>query len=130
SKIDQLARSSVGAYSCFLPQRQHHTYRKPSMDILALLQCLQPTVTKTTLRQCSRIVLAMLVMTGRVTLMGLSRWAGTGGSYRTIQRFFATALPWATWFWVFFRHHLSQAAEVSLLVGDAVVATKAGKHTY
>jgi DDE superfamily endonuclease len=100
------------------------------MDILALLQCLQPTVTKTALRQCSRIVLAMLVMTGRVTMLGLSRWAGTGGSYRTIQRFFATALPWATLFWVFFRHHLYQAAEVYLLVGDEVVATKAGKHTY
>jgi hypothetical protein len=54
------------------------------MDILALLQCLQPTVTKTTLRQCSRIVLAMLVMTGRGTMLGLSRWAGTGGSYRTV----------------------------------------------
>jgi len=100
------------------------------MDILALLQCLQPTVTKTTLRQCSRIVLAMLVMTGRVTMLGLSRWAGTGGSYRTIQRFFATALPWATLFWVFFRHHIYRAADVYLLVGDEVVATKAGKHTY
>jgi DDE superfamily endonuclease len=100
------------------------------MDILALLQCLQPAVTKTTLRQCSRIVLAMLVMTGRVTMLGLSRWAGTGGSYRTVQRFFATALPWATLFWVFFRHHIYRAAEVYLLVGDEVVATKAGKHTY
>jgi putative transposase len=100
------------------------------MDILALLQCLQPTVTKTTLRQCSRVVLAMLVMTGRVTMLGLSRWAGTGGSYRTIQRFFATALPWATLFWVFFRHHIYRGAEVYLLVGDEVVATKAGKHTY
>jgi hypothetical protein len=100
------------------------------MDILALLQCLQPTITKTALRQCSRIVLAMLVMTGRVTMLGLSRWAGTGGSYRTIQRFFATALPWATLFWVFFRHHIYRAAEVYLLVGDEVVATKAGKHTY
>src|SRR6266550_9643131 len=100
------------------------------MDILALLQCLQPTVTKTALRQCSRIVLAMLVMTGRVTMLGLSRWAGTGGSYRTIQRFFATALPWAALFWVFFRHHIYRAAEVYLLVGDEVVATKAGKHTY
>jgi putative transposase len=100
------------------------------MDILALLQCLQPTITKTTLRQCSRIVLAMLVMTGRVTMLGLSRWAGTGSSYRTVQRFFATALPWATLFWVFFRHHIYRAAEVYLLVGDEVVATKAGKHTY
>jgi hypothetical protein len=100
------------------------------MDIVALLQCLQPTGTKTTLRQRNRIVLAMLVMTGRVTMLGRSRWAGTGGSYRTIQRFFATALPWATLFWVFFRHHIYRAAEVYLLVGDEVVATKAGKHTY
>src|SRR4030095_7550549 len=130
SKIDQLARSSVGAYSCCLPQRQHHTYRKPSMDILALLQCLQPTVTKTTLRQCSRIPSAMVVITGRITMLGLSRWAGTGGSYRTIQRFFATALPWATLFWVFFRHHIYRAAEVYRRVGEKVGATKAGKHTY
>jgi putative transposase len=100
------------------------------MDILALLQCLQPTVTKTTLRQCTRSVLAMLVITGRVTMLGLSRWAGSGGSYRTIQRFCATALPWATLFWVFFRPPIYRAAEVYLLVGDEVVATKAGKHTY
>jgi len=30
----------------------------------------------------------MLVMTGRVTMLGLARWAGKGGSYRTVQRFF------------------------------------------
>ena len=76
------------------------------MDILALLQCLQPTVTRTTLRQFSRIALAMLVMTGRVTMLGLSRWAGQGGSYRTVQRFFSTVIPWATLFWVFFRQHV------------------------
>src|SRR5689334_22383589 len=100
------------------------------VDIVALLHCLQPHVTATTLRQCSRIALAMLVMTGRVTMLGLSRWAGTGGSDRTVQRFFATAIPWATLFWVFFRHHVYRAEEVYLLVGDAVVATKAGKHTH
>ena len=27
-------------------------------------------------------------MTGRVTMLGLSRWAEKGGSYRTVQRFF------------------------------------------
>jgi putative transposase len=99
------------------------------MDILALLQCLQPAVTKTTLRQCSRMALAMWIMTGRVTMLGLSRWAGTGGRYRTVQRFFATALPWATLFWVCLRHHVYRAAEVYLLVGDEVVATQAGQHT-
>jgi hypothetical protein len=72
----------------------------------------------------------MLVMTGRVTMLGISRWAGTGGSYRTVQRFFSTVLPWATLFWVFFRQHVYRPEEVYLLVGDEVVATKAGKLTH
>ncbi len=100
------------------------------MNIVALFQCLQPHVTATTCRQCSRIVLAMLVMTGRVTMLGLARWAGKGGSYRTVQRLFSQALPWAMLFWVFFRQHLYQADEVYLLVGDEVVVTKAGKLTH
>ena len=100
------------------------------MNIVALLQCLQPAVTKTTRRQCSRIVLAMLVMTGRVTMLGLARWAGPGGSYRTVQRFFSTVIPWATLFWVFFRQHVYCPADVYLLVGDEVVTTKAGKQTH
>lgn len=100
------------------------------VDIVALLRCARPHVSATTLRQLSRIIVAMVVMTGRVTMLGLSRWAGQGGSYRTIQRFFATALPWATLFWVFFRHHIYRSEEVYLLVGDEVVATKAGQHTY
>src|SRR5215468_4373857 len=102
----------------------------PMVAIVALCQCLHPHVTTTTLRQCSRIVSAMLVMTGRVTMLGLSRWAGKGGSYRTVQRFFATVIPWATLLWVFFRHHVYRPGEGYLLVGDEVVATKAGKHTY
>jgi len=41
-------------------------------------------------------------MTGRVTMLGISRWAGKGGSYRTVQRVFSTVMPWAILFWVFF----------------------------
>jgi putative transposase len=72
----------------------------------------------------------MLVMTGRVTMLGISRWAGKGGSYRTVQRFFSQALPWAILFWVFFRQHVYRPEDVYLLVGDEVVATKAGKLTH
>jgi len=100
------------------------------MDIVALLQCLQPYVPATTLRQCSRIVRALLVMTGRITRLGMSRWAGQGGSYRTIQRFFATVLPWGLLFWVFFRHHLYCPGDVYLVAGDDVIVTTAGKHTH
>ena len=100
------------------------------MDSVALFQCLHPHVTTTTQRQFRRIVLAMLGMTGRVTMLGLSRWAGPGGSYRTVQRFFSQALPWAMLFWVFFRQHVHRPDDVYLLAGDEVVDTKAGKHTY
>jgi len=99
------------------------------MDIFALLQGLQPDLPVSTLRQFSRIASAMLVLTGRVTMLGISRWAGQGGSYRTVQRFFSTVIPWATLFWVFFRQHLYRTEDVYLLAGDEVVVTKAGKHT-
>ncbi len=100
------------------------------MDIVALLQCLQPYLPATTLRQCSRIVRALLVMTGRITMLGISRWAGKGGSYRTVQRWFSTVLPWALLFWVFFRHHVYCPADVYFVAGDEVIVTKAGKHTH
>ena len=100
------------------------------MDIVALLQCLRPHVTTTTHRRLSRITLALLVMTGRITMLGLSRWAGKGGSYRTVQRLFSTVLPWAMLFWVFFRQHLHCPADVYCVAGDEVIVTKAGKHTH
>lgn len=98
-------------------------------DIFSLFQGFHPYMTPTTRRQFSRIVSAMLMMTGRVTMRGISRWAGKGGSYRTGQRWFAQALPWAMLCWVFVRQHVYRPGEVYLLAGDEVVVTKAGKHT-
>lgn len=100
------------------------------MDIIALLQCLQPVLTPTTIRQFSRIIFALFAMTGRVTMLGISRWAGTGGSYRTIQRWFYTIIPWAQVLVRFFRQHLFQANATYILAGDEVVVTKAGKQTF
>ncbi len=100
------------------------------MDIVALFHCLQPYVPATTWRQLSRIALALLVMTGRVTMLGISRWAGKGGSYRTVQRLFSTVIPWAILFWVFFRQHVYCPDDVYLAAGDEVVVTKAGKNTH
>jgi putative transposase len=100
------------------------------VDIVALLQCTRPHVTATTVRQLSRIIVALVAMTGRVTMVGIARWAGKGGSYRTIQRFFATVIPWGILFWVFFRHHLYCPGDVYLVAGDEVIVTKAGKSTY
>src|SRR5215470_16822852 len=100
------------------------------MDIGALFHCLQPCVPSTTLQQLSRIALALLVRTGRVTMLGISRWAGPGGSYRTVQRFFSTVIPWAILFWAFFRHHVYCPGDVYLAAGDEVIVTKAGTCTH
>ena len=35
---------------------------------------------------------------GTVIMLGISRWAGIGGSYWTVMRFFQTFIPWATVF--------------------------------
>lgn len=100
------------------------------MDIIALLYCLDPYLTTTSLRQLSHIICAILSMSGRVTMLGISRWAGKGGSYRTVQRLFYTAFPWAMMFWLLFRHHLFNPDDVYLLAGDECVVPKAGKLTY
>jgi putative transposase len=63
-------------------------------------------------------------------MQGMARWTGSGGSYRTIQRFFATVIPWERVFWVFFRTHLFDPDDVYLLGGDETVVTKAGKDTH
>ena len=100
------------------------------VDSVALVRCLAPELRATTRRQFGRIVVALLAMTGRVTMRGVARWAGAGGSYRTVPRFFATALPWASLFWLFFRAHLFRRTDTYLLGGDETVVTKAGKHTH
>jgi putative transposase len=69
-------------------------------------------------------------MSGRVTMLGISRWAGKGGSYRTIQRFFYSPINWPTLLWVFFHSHCYSAQHSYAIAGDEVVTSKSGKHTY
>lgn len=73
---------------------------------------------------------AMLAMTGRISMLGISRWTGQGGSYRTVQRFFNTGLPWPQLFWQFFKQHLFNEKHTYILAGDECVVSKAGKHTH
>lgn len=100
------------------------------IDILALLQCLTPVMPGTRQRQLNRIILALLAMTGRVTMLGLARWSGTGGSYRTVQRFYYTAVDWGQVHWLLFKTYLLQPSATYILAGDEVVVTKAGKETH
>jgi len=49
-------------------------------DIMSLLACVSPCLDSTTIRQLARVSEAMLSMSGRVTMRGMARWAGKGGS--------------------------------------------------
>jgi putative transposase len=100
------------------------------MDILSLITCFQPLVTSTTMRHFSLILPAILSMTGRVTMRSIARWTEKGGSYRTIQRFFATDLPWNEMFAKFFETHLFNPFHEVILAGDATTITKSGSLTY
>ena len=99
-------------------------------EIVALLQTIAPLLEKRTLRQLSQVVFGMLVASGRVTMLGLSRWTEKGGSYRTIQRLYHSLLPWKAIQWAFFRERFLQPADEYLIAGDEVVVSKAGKETY
>ncbi len=63
-------------------------------------------------------------------MLGISRWTEKGGSYRTVQRFFNTMLPWAVLHWRFFKAELYQPGDVYILVGDECIVPKSGKHTH
>ena len=100
------------------------------MDIIALLSVLSQCLDETSLGRLNVIVPALLTMSGRVTMLGLSRWTEGGGSYRTVQRFYNTAIPWGLVLWLFFRTYLYRPNSEYLLVGDESVVTKSGKQTY
>ena len=80
--------------------------------IIALIVCLAPYLSSTTLRQLSHLIFALLSIPGRVTTLGLSRWSEGGGSCRTLQRWYQTPLDWATLLGTVIRTHLLKPSGV------------------
>lgn len=99
-------------------------------DIVALLQCLTPYLSKTTMRQRQHIVFAVLCIPDRVTMLNIARWTERGGSYRTIQRWYHSPLEWAGMLWAIVRIHVLEPDGEYLLAGDEVVISKAGQTTH
>jgi hypothetical protein len=75
-------------------------------DIMVVLACVSPCVALTPLRQLGRVSAAMLAMSGRVPLQGLSRWSGPGGSYRPLQRLCPPRMHGGQLHWRLRRHPL------------------------
>jgi len=99
-------------------------------DIVALLHCLTPYVSHTTMRQLKPIVFAVLCIPDRVTMLSVARWTERGGSYRTVQRWYHRPLDWAAILWAIIRMHLLDPEGEYLLAGDEVVISKAGQATH
>ncbi len=99
-------------------------------DVITLLQHAKMPLDNTTLRRLSIIVIAMFTMTGRVTMRGMARWTGKGGSYRTIQRFFNTAIDWGQATWCLLWCHVLSPDDTIIVGGDETVVTKAGTQTH
>ena len=99
-------------------------------DILSVFSVLYPHLSTTSVRQFSRVVLGLLAMTGQVSMLNISRWTSEGGSYRTVQRFFNTLIPWGTVYWVFFSTYLLDRESTYILAGDETTVSKSGSSTY
>lgn len=63
-------------------------------------------------------------------MQGISRWTETGGSYRTLQRFFNTEISWSQLNWQLIKTFVLRESEVYLIAGDATTVTKSGKTTF
>ena len=99
-------------------------------EILALLQNIAPVVSTTILHQLSQVIYGLLISNGRITMLEISRWTETGGSYRTIQRLYHSSLLWLQIQWLFFTRRLHKPDHDYLAAGDEVVLGKAGSQTY
>jgi len=99
------------------------------MEILTLFACYSTLLSRTSIRHLAIIAQAMLTLSGRVTIRGLSRWT-QGASYRTLQRFYAQAVPWAAVSVKFFQTHLFNPEDEYIIGGDTTTITKAGKETH
>lgn len=99
-------------------------------EVTTLLICLQPLLDRSTYRQLLVISQSLLVMRGRVTMSGISRRAEKGGSYRTVQRFFAKNICWRLLNRSVVKAFFRGSSGVVLIAGDATTVTKSGKKTF
>jgi len=98
-------------------------------EITTLLTCMHPLLDANTYRHLLIISQALLMMTGRITMLSISRWTEKGGSYRTVQRFFSKNILWGSLNWAIAKTFLKKL-RVILIAGDATTVTKSGKKTF
>jgi hypothetical protein len=103
---------------------------KPMTEIITILNGLSDVLNKTQRRQMAQIILALLCIPNRVTMLGLSRWTGKGGSYRTLHRWYASRINWTSVLVEIVKRYLVKAEGEYLFAVDDVVVEKVGKKTH
>ena len=99
-------------------------------EIVALLQNIVSVVSPTILKQMSHVIYGLLISNGRITMLEISRGTETGGSYRTIQRWYPSKLVWLQIRWIFFTSWSWKPKHEDIAAGDEVIFGKAGQETY
>lgn len=83
-------------------------------------------VSKNALKYLQQIIPTILAMNGRVTMLGISRWADKI-SYRTLGRFLDKKLNWSV---INFNIIEKSLGKELILAADETVISKSGKKTY
>lgn len=91
-----------------------------------IITSLSKVATKRFLSQLLSISNAIFSMSGRVTMLGISRWNGKY-SYRTIERFFDKRIDWLLLSFEIIKNILGKEI---ILVADESTISKSGKSTY
>ena len=91
-----------------------------------ILTQIKEEVTKSSLKQIESIASSILAMTGRVTMLGISRW-NDAISYKTIERFFDKKLNWLSINYQIIKPKLGKNV---ILVADESTISKSGKSTH
>jgi putative transposase len=84
------------------------------LDIFTSRPCLCPYLQATTVGQLSRLIGALLALSGRLTMVGRARWAGPGGSSRTVQRVCSTGMAGPVRFGVCCRQQVLEPTDTSV----------------
>ena len=96
-------------------------------EIITYLRSLLIVLKKTTLKNLTIIVSAMLCMTGNKTMLNISRWSTI--SYKTIERFYNSVIPWLDMNIILIILKLKNKPDI-ILAGDETTVIKSGKKTF
>ena len=95
-------------------------------ELYKIITQIKEEITKSSLKQIESIASSILAMTGRVTMLGISRW-NDAISYKTIERFFDKKLNWLSMNYQIIKPKLGKNV---ILIADESTISKSGKSTH